>query len=131
MKGNEMFKRILVVDDDAGSQKLLHSILTSKGYEVEVAADGKEVPAKIQGKRPDLIIMDYLMPDVDGIKAVKNILETPALSDIPIIFLTAIATEDRHSGAKFDIKVKDRTFKTLSKPVDSGALLKEVASLIK
>ena len=126
-----MAKRILVVDDDAGSQKLLQSILGAKGYAVDVAADGKEVPAKIQASRPDLIIMDYLMPQEDGIKTVNKILETPALSDIPIIFLTAVMTQDRHTGAKFDIQVKDRTFKTLSKPVDSNVLLKEVAALIK
>ena len=126
-----MPKRILVVDDDAGSQKLLQSILGAKGYAVDVAADGKEVPAKIQASRPDLIIMDYLMPQEDGIKTVNKILETPALSDIPIIFLTAVMTQDRHTGTKFDIQVKDRTFKTLSKPVDSNVLLKEVAALIK
>ena len=126
-----MPKRILVVDVDKGSQKLLNSVLTSNGYEVDLASDGKEVPDKIKGKRPDLIIMDYMMPEVDGVKAVSSILEVPDLSGIPIIFLTAVMTRDRHSGVQFDIKVKDRVFKTLSKPVDSAELLKEVASLIK
>ena len=125
-----MSKRILVVDDDPGAQKLLQSILTSKGYVVEVASDGKEVPAKIEKNRPDLIIMDYMMPQEDGVKTVNRILETPALSNIPIIFLTALMTQDQHTGEVFDIKVKDRTFKTLSKPIDSAVLLTKVASLI-
>lgn len=125
-----MAKRILVVDDDKGSQKLLESVLTSKGYEVDTAADGKEVPDILKEYIPDLIIMDYMMPEVDGVKTVDKILESPDLKDIPIIFLTGIAMFDRHSGAKYDVKVKDRTFKTLSKPVDSKELIKEVAALI-
>ena len=125
-----MSKRILVVDDDAGTQKLLESILSSVGYVVELASDGTEVQEKIMANRPDLIIMDYMMPEVDGIQTVKKILETPAFNKMPIIFLTAIVTQDRESGAKFDIKVKFRTFKTLSKPIDSRLLIKEVAALI-
>ena len=70
------------------------------------------------------------MPQQDGVATVSRILETPTLSNIPIIFLTALMTQDQHTGVGFDIKVKDRTFKTLSKPIDSGVLIQKVASLI-
>lgn len=125
-----MGKCILIVDDDAGARALVGSMLRNRGYEVEAVEDGKAVPEKIAQRRPDLIIMDYFMPEVDGVKAAEAIISSPDFSKIPILFLSALKNTDNRSGARFDISIKDRSFKILAKPVDKDELLGEIDQLI-
>lgn len=81
-----MSKKILVVDDDPTSLKTAESILTTAGYEVKTSADAEEIENLVKDIAPDLIVMDLMMPNVDGNQAVKKLKDNPALKGVPIIF---------------------------------------------
>jgi len=82
-------KRILVVDDDENILNLEKTILGQKGFEVTGAAGGGEA-LKLLGERTfDLVLLDVMMPEVDGFTVCRKIKDDPRLKDIPVIFLTA------------------------------------------
>lgn len=82
---------IMVVDDDRHSRQLLQFILTNAGYSVIEAEDGLEALEKLESIQADLIILDVLMPRMDGFDTVHHIRETPRLADLPVIFLSSRA----------------------------------------
>ena len=87
---------ILIVDDDRKITDMLRRTLAYEGYRVETAADGFEAMAKVQAYNPDLIVLDWLMPGIDGIEVARRIRGT---NDTPILMLTARdALDDRVSG---------------------------------
>jgi DNA-binding response OmpR family regulator len=91
--------KILVVDDEPDAVELVEFNLTAAGYEVLTAADGKEALQKARTALPDLIVLDVMMPQVDGLEACKILRRDPATSAIPILMLTAKAAEiDRVLG---------------------------------
>ncbi len=83
-------KRILVVDDDPQLQRLLQLALKREGYDVKVVSTGEEAIASVLTFQPDLILMDVMMPDMDGYEATKRIRRMPQGRDIPVIFLSAL-----------------------------------------
>ena len=84
-----MAKRILVVDDDENILNLERTILGQKGFDVTGAAGGAEA-LRILGERTfDLVLLDVMMPEVDGFTVCRKIKDDPRLKDIPVIFLTA------------------------------------------
>jgi DNA-binding response OmpR family regulator len=84
-----MAKRILVVDDDENILNLEKTILEQKGFQVTTADGGVEA-LKVLGEQTfDLILLDVMMPEVDGFTVCRKIKEEPRLKDIPVIFLTA------------------------------------------
>ncbi len=87
---------ILIVDDDPEILSFLRRGLTFEGYEVDTASDGVEALAKLREKEPDIVILDVMMPGIDGIEVSKRLRQ---VSDIPILMLTAKATvADRIAG---------------------------------
>jgi DNA-binding response OmpR family regulator len=84
-----MSKTILIVDDEAYIVTSLEYVMQSAGFEVAVAYDGEEALAKIDEKVPDLVILDLMMPKLDGFEVCKKIRENPLWKDIRIIILTA------------------------------------------
>ncbi len=84
-------KRILVVEDNEDNIRLVRFILERSGYEVIEARDGAEGVALAVKEKPDLVIMDIQLPDIDGLEATKRIRASEADSDIPIIALTSYA----------------------------------------
>ena len=86
-------KHILVVDDDPLVVKILRDPLERAGYDVNVACHGLEALKKVKEKRPDLIILDILMPLLDGFKVARLLKFDKRFKDIPIIVLTSRATE--------------------------------------
>lgn len=126
-----MKKRILVVDDDQTSLKLVESTLASEGYDVKTAAHAEDIEQKAKDYNPNLIVMDLMMPKVDGSQAVKRLQTQPTLKNIPVVFLTAMQTRDDDRGFELQIQVDKTTYRTLSKPFDRTQLLKEIESLIK
>ncbi|MDY0003074.1 MAG: response regulator [Polyangia bacterium] len=86
--------RILVVDDDPWILKMVCTVLGKRGHDVQVGRDGKEGLDKAKELRPDLIITDIMMPEMDGWDLVRNIRATPGISMVPVIFLTALSDDD-------------------------------------
>lgn len=81
--------RILVVDDDADSLEIVRTYLESRGYHVATAADGKEALAMLEETRPDLVLLDVMMPGIDGWEVARTIKDHPEFSDIRVVMLTA------------------------------------------
>jgi DNA-binding response OmpR family regulator len=84
-----MAKRILVVDDDENILNLERTILEQKGFDVTAAGGGAEALQLLEERTFDLVLLDVMMPEVDGFTVCRRIKEDPRLKDVPVIFLTA------------------------------------------
>lgn len=91
--GNMSEKKILLVDDDEDMLALSGRWLKKAGYEVTGASSGREAIDLIKQGSYDLVLMDYSMPDMDGIATVKEIRDTPDISKTPVFFLTGMEEE--------------------------------------
>jgi len=123
-------KKILLVDDDPDFLDAVQAVVEAAGYEVEVAYDGKEALEKVAQNSFDLIVLDIMMPVMDGHKACKQIKQDPATGDIPIILLTAVA--DHVTTTKYthhDMLVSDAE-DYLPKPVEPEELLEHIERLL-
>ncbi|MDC0834184.1 PAS domain-containing protein [Geitlerinema sp. CS-897] len=115
-------KTILVVDDDEHVRELLRQSLEAQGYQVKQAKDGVEAIAQVKRSRPDLIVLDVMMPYIDGFDVAAVLKNEPQTMKIPILVLSII--EDRERGVRVGV---DRY---LTKPIDRQGLLREVGSLL-
>ena len=118
--------KILVIDDDEAVNELVKRNLELAGYNVISARDGISGFAAAKQEQPDLIILDVMMPDVDGYTVAKRIRENPAIKDTPIIMLTALGMLDNKVKG-FDIGVDDY----LVKPFEIEELKVRVRALLK
>ena len=117
---------ILVVDDDPVIQKLLEVNFTIEGYAGEVAGDGAEAVEKARAVSPDLIVLDVMMPKMNGLEAAKVLKGDPATASIPIIMLSAKAQDiDQEAGREAGVNFY------MTKPFDPLELLDKAAELIK
>ncbi|MFH1238934.1 MAG: response regulator transcription factor, partial [bacterium] len=89
----EAKKKILVVDDEASVVKLIRFLLEKHGFEIYIAYDGQESVEVAEQVLPDLIIMDIMMPKMDGIEAMKILKKKDSTKDIPMIVLSALGQE--------------------------------------
>lgn len=119
-------ENILLVDDEESNLKLLTQWLVPLGYEVTYAANGKEAVRKARASQPDLIILDILMPVMDGYTACGILKEHPQTAGIPIIMVTA--QHDRAAKLK-GLSVSANEF--LAKPIDQVELIIRVRNLLK
>jgi DNA-binding NtrC family response regulator len=88
-----MNDKILIVDDEASNRNILSQELTHEGYSVLTAGDGREALKKVESSRPDLIILDYMMPDLSGLEVLKELRKRE--NDIPVVMITAYGTMER------------------------------------
>lgn len=88
-----MPKKILAVDDERHIVRLVEVNLQRAGYEVVTAYDGREALEKVKSETPDLIVLDVMMPYMDGFEVLKNLKADPATAEIPVIMLTAKAQD--------------------------------------
>ena len=86
-----MNQKILIVEDNPQNMRLIEMVLRAKGYTLLKATDGEEALDTAIRERPDLIIMDIQLPKLNGLEVTMKLRETPALSHIPIIAVTAYA----------------------------------------
>ena len=119
-------KTILIVDDNEDILELLFYNLKSDGYHVEIAKDGFEAIDVAKKSLPELIIMDIMMPKMDGVEACRHIRKLPELADTHIIFLTA-RVEEYSEVAAFDSGADDY----LMKPIKPRALMSRVNAFFK
>lgn len=89
-----MKKRVLLAEDHADTAEMVKSGLERLGYEIKVATNGLEAVEKASSECPDLIIMDILMPVMDGFQATFQIRQNPKTKDIPVLAATALATSE-------------------------------------
>ena len=117
--------RILVVDDTPANIKLLDAVLGSQGYTVIPAASGAEALSLVDQEPPDLILLDILMPGMDGYEVCRRLRDQPATAHLPIILITASETKDKVKG----LEAGADDF--LAKPFDQAELLARVRSLLR
>ena len=124
-KGATMgIKRILVVDDSATERHMLKDMLTKAGYDVLSSENGEDAIAKARLLKPDLILMDVVMPGLNGFQATRAISRDPVTQSIPVIMCTSKSQEtDKIWGLRQGAK------DYVVKPVDREVLLAKIASL--
>ena len=118
--------KILVVDDDPDIVEILSYNLSLAGYEIKSAVNGKEAIKKAKSYIPEIILLDVMMPEMDGIEVCSKIKELSSLSNTVVIFLSA-RNDDFTQIAAFDAGGDDY----ISKPVKPKILLKKISSILK
>ena len=113
---------ILIVDDDAHIRELLSQEFSEAGYRLRLASNGREALAEVRRERPDLVVLDVMMPEINGFDVAAVLKNDPQTHDIPIIILSIV--QDRERGFRLGV---DRY---LTKPIDTTALFREVDALL-
>ncbi len=123
--------RILIVDDDADFVESTKIVLESKPYEVVVAVNGDECLHKAREEKPDLILLDVIMPVEDGFTAAEQLKKDPKLAKIPVLMLTSYATKGSGTGIPrsrgYELEAEDY----IDKPVSPKDLLAIVEKHLK
>lgn len=118
-------KKILLVDDSATARLMICIVLQDEPYDVLTACDGAEALGKARQNRPDLILLDVVMPHMDGIEACKRLRDDPLTTATPIIMLSA-RDDEGITEASYAYGCNDFVFK----PVDPAELLAKVRSCL-
>ncbi len=117
-------KRILIVDDIEDNLFLLETILTEEGYNVDSATNGKSALAKIEASPPDLVLMDAMMPGMDGYEVTRRIRKNEKLPFIPILLITAYEKANVPQG--LDLGAND----FIQKPIDYDELMARIQAFL-
>jgi DNA-binding response OmpR family regulator len=118
-------KKVLIVDDEPGVRQLVSKIL-SRDYMVIEARDGEEAVNVVRSQKPGIVIMDMMMPKMDGLTACYAIKKDPATKDIPVVMLTAI---DQELNKKLSTVVMGAN-KYMTKPFSAQELLETIRQLL-
>ncbi len=118
--------KILVVDDEPGMVMVVSKFLKHNGYEVITAQDGLECISKSESELPDLILLDNVMPNMDGQTALVKLRASNKTKDIPVIMVTALSDEKNIASAQ-----KGGAVEYVVKPFDYTVLLEKIAKVLK
>lgn len=118
--------KILIVDDEQDILELIRHALNKEGYEVHIAVNGQQAIEKTAKVLPDLILMDVMMPVMDGMEACRQLKEDPATQQIPIIFLTA-RSEEFAELAGFEAGADDY----IAKPIRTRVLTSRIKAILR
>ena len=122
--------KILIIDDDQVYVKATQAVLESKKYQVSSASNGEEGCRKAKEIKPDLIILDIIMPMQDGFSACEQLKKDPELSDIPILIMTSFSEKGKETNiptsAGFGLEAEDYA----DKPISPAELLRRVEKLL-
>ncbi|MBE0514490.1 response regulator [Sulfurimonas sp.] len=121
-----MKNRVVVVDDNANNLMLEKDLLEVAGFEVFEAMNGADSIAMIRKEKPDVIIMDVRLPDMNGTEVVKILRQDKDTSDIPVVFVTASVLEKERREI---IAILNSGY--ISKPIDTRTFAKEISKFIK
>jgi twitching motility two-component system response regulator PilH len=117
-------KKILVVDDSATERQFMLETLTKAGFQVVLAENGEDGISKSKSEAPDLILMDVVMPGLNGFQATRTITRDEATKHIPVIMCTS---KDQETDKVWGMRQGAREY--LTKPVDADQLIGKIASL--
>jgi len=120
-----MVNRILLVDDENDFIELLQYKLAGRGYELIVANDGVHALSQARQMKPSLILLDILLPDLDGLSVCEILRRQPSTKNIPIIFMSALTSE----VTRRTVAMQADDFFT--KPLDLPRLVKRIADLLR
>ena len=119
-------RKILVVEDEESLLKLESILLTTRGYKVTGASDGLKALTEIEKEKPDLVLLDIMMPGIDGFEVCRRIKENPATKSIPVVMLTAKkSSADQVKGAEVGADAY------LTKPFKAGRIIEVIEELLK
>lgn len=116
-----MAGRVLVVDDEEDVRSFLCSLLEDNGYEVEVAEDGNRAWRAIEKQRPDLILLDLMMPEQTGTGLYRMLHDHKSLRNIPVIVISGLAGRNVAVGKSVPV---------FDKPIDEQGLLRQISEMI-
>lgn len=119
------FGSILVVDDSPTELRLITAPLRAQGYKVATARDGEEALRMVQSDRPDLIVLDIVMPNQNGFQVCRKLKRHPATKDIKIVFLSS---KDQKTDRLWGLRQGADEY--LIKPIDNGTLLTTIERLL-
>src|ERR1035437_382854 len=117
-------KKILIVDDSSTARHFLLDILVKAGYEVISAENGDEAILKTKSEMPDLVLMDVIMPGMNGYQATRTITKDEATKHIPVLIVTS---KDMETDRIWGMRQGAAAF--LSKPIDAEVLLAKISEL--
>jgi CheY-like chemotaxis protein len=118
--------KILVVDDEQDIVTIIGKVLKKSGYEITTAKDGLECIDKVNREQPDLILLDNIMPNMDGPTVLSKLKASKKTADIPVIMVTALADQEHITGAQ-----KGGAVEYIIKPFDYTVLLEKIAQALK
>jgi two-component system alkaline phosphatase synthesis response regulator PhoP len=127
---SEERKKILAVDDEPGILRAISMMLEVAGYQIVTAENGIEALEKAESERPDLILLDVMMPEMDGFAACAKLKSSPETQAIPVVLLTAVADHVATSKYPVDGVIRAEADEYLPKPVVSKDLLRVVSGLL-
>jgi DNA-binding response OmpR family regulator len=119
-------KKILIIDDEKDMLLMLEKRLTAEGYSVITATNGAKAIALAKSQHPDIIILDVLMPGMDGGEVAEKLKEHSLTKSIPVIFLTALLTKAEEHQENHTIGSNI----TFAKPLDTEELLAQIKELL-
>lgn len=122
---NSSHKKILIVDDEKDVIGIISDILEYAKYEIIAATNGEEAIELAKQKRPDLILLDIMMPDISGEDVAEMLSDDPSTADIPIIFLTGILTKEEEASIR-----KTGAQSIIAKPCTANELIDKIEKLI-
>lgn len=119
-------KKILIVDDNPMNVKLLAARLPSDKYETIYAYNGEEALKKVALEPPDLILLDIMMPGIDGYEVTRRLKQAPKTKAIPVVLVTALDGEENKAGG-----LAAGADEYLNKPIDPAGLLTSIDILLR
>jgi CheY-like chemotaxis protein len=116
-------EKILLVEDNPVNRRLAEFLLRSQGYRVREALTAEEAFEILKTDRPDLILMDLQLPGMDGLQAVRQLKQDPAMQDIPVVAVTSYAMKGDREKAR-----EAGCAGYVTKPIDKATLIEEIAT---
>jgi two-component system alkaline phosphatase synthesis response regulator PhoP len=128
-----MASKILVVDDDPDIREVLTMILESQGYQIVAASDGIECLAMLKAENPDLMIVDLLMPKMDGFALLKELQDGrwSKFRRVPILILSSVREEASRRRYELETALAFNVDDYIEKPINPDVLIERVANLLK
>ena len=123
--------RILVIDDDPVFVESTKTVLESKDYQVLTALDGDIGLQKVREEKPDLILLDVIMPTQDGFHVCEEIKKDPQLADIPVVMLTSFAQKKGETNIPVSAGLELEAEGYIDKPVEPEELLRYIEKMLK